>query len=296
MIHLRTLCLVALVLWAQTAFTCSPGTPAPRELREFSEAGIGGECYFTRVPQPDRVRDWESESWQDHAWTTEFFRSASDTEPRFVTEGWYRRDILCTHDEQGEPVIVRVLLESVYDLDDPNWLQIFVDQSRVASFSPMDIILSEENWHDDGCGPLYLKRELGYARHATTGRVMFQVMTLDDRIVGIDVLDGSLLPIEQVPEVLLSEAIRSSDVEAVQALIAAGADLNRGNSVDGTPLHLAARLGQLTTVRMLIEAGAKLDFRRLETIELCDKEGNCEQHSYFEWEIEDPDNPHNLGC
>jgi ankyrin repeat protein len=56
----------------------------------------------------------------------------------------------------------------------------------------------------------------------------------------------------------LHDAVNAGDVARVQALIAAGADVNALN-LTGTPLHLAAATGQLMIAEMLVNAGADLE-------------------------------------
>lgn len=55
----------------------------------------------------------------------------------------------------------------------------------------------------------------------------------------------------------LYEAIEANDLEAIQACVAAGEDLNQLGPGDRTPLIEAARLGHLELVALLIEAGAE---------------------------------------
>lgn len=57
----------------------------------------------------------------------------------------------------------------------------------------------------------------------------------------------------------LAQAIWASDTEAVKSLVQKGADLNP--LYDVTPLGLAARHGNLDIVKLLIKAGANLDFQ-----------------------------------
>jgi hypothetical protein len=60
----------------------------------------------------------------------------------------------------------------------------------------------------------------------------------------------------------LFEAAKRKDLEVVQALIAAGADVNHANAdTDGyTPLFVAARSGSTETVQALIAAGADVNY------------------------------------
>ena len=54
----------------------------------------------------------------------------------------------------------------------------------------------------------------------------------------------------------LSQAVDYQNVEAVRALIAAGADPNASDGHYSTPLHLAARNGNVDVAKVLLEAGA----------------------------------------
>jgi ankyrin repeat protein len=56
----------------------------------------------------------------------------------------------------------------------------------------------------------------------------------------------------------LHDAVNAGDVARVQALIAAGENVN-GRSLFGTPLHLAVATGQAWIAGMLIDAGARLE-------------------------------------
>jgi ankyrin repeat protein len=59
----------------------------------------------------------------------------------------------------------------------------------------------------------------------------------------------------------LISAIRSGDVSAVKALLAAGADVNARDTVGGRPLHYAVGFGQKAIVDLLLSKGADVDGR-----------------------------------
>jgi ankyrin repeat protein len=52
-----------------------------------------------------------------------------------------------------------------------------------------------------------------------------------------------------------------NDLEAVQILVAAGADVNAIGDMGETPLHVAVRSGNVAMVEVLLRAGARDDIR-----------------------------------
>ena len=62
-------------------------------------------------------------------------------------------------------------------------------------------------------------------------------------------------------KVLLMEAVKQNDVEAVRALIKAGADVKAKNAKERTPLMEAVKQNNVEIVRILIEAGANVNER-----------------------------------
>ena len=54
----------------------------------------------------------------------------------------------------------------------------------------------------------------------------------------------------------LCSAVQKADIEAVQALLKSGSDANGADSRGETALHLAAKLGGLAFVKILLDAGA----------------------------------------
>jgi ankyrin repeat protein len=59
----------------------------------------------------------------------------------------------------------------------------------------------------------------------------------------------------------LTDAVLHSDYEAMQQLVAAGADLNEFDDFRMTPLLWAIMRGDIIAVRMLLEAGADANVR-----------------------------------
>jgi len=79
---------------------------------------------------------------------------------------------------------------------------------------------------------------------------------------------GSLLPLLALIAALgtgapaaaseLSDAVRADDLDKVNALIAAGADVKKGGTF-GTPLHTAVARGNVDIVKALLDAGANIE-------------------------------------
>jgi hypothetical protein len=64
------------------------------------------------------------------------------------------------------------------------------------------------------------------------------------------------------PSVSLQEAARTGNLEAIQQHVKAASNLNEKDLVSGgSPLHTAAAFGQLEAVRALIQAGADVNVR-----------------------------------
>ena len=79
---------------------------------------------------------------------------------------------------------------------------------------------------------------------------------------------GSLLPLLALIAALwtgapaaaseLGDAVKADDLAKVNALIAAGADVNKGDTF-GTPLHTAVARGNLDIIKALLDAGANIE-------------------------------------
>jgi ankyrin repeat protein len=63
------------------------------------------------------------------------------------------------------------------------------------------------------------------------------------------------------PTTPLHQAVRQGDVQAVERLVAQGADVNATDEYKATPLHLAAEKGRTTVAEMLLDKGAGLGAR-----------------------------------
>ena len=62
----------------------------------------------------------------------------------------------------------------------------------------------------------------------------------------------------------LHTAARAGDLQAVEALLEKGADVNEYDQLGGTPLHDAAWNGQAAIVTLLLDRGAKINARHKE--------------------------------
>jgi ankyrin repeat protein len=69
------------------------------------------------------------------------------------------------------------------------------------------------------------------------------------------------MPAEPLPAIC--EAARQGDLAAVQALVAAGADVNQQGPANRTPLHEAASYGHHDVVKWLLSKGAKVNAKSL---------------------------------
>jgi len=73
--------------------------------------------------------------------------------------------------------------------------------------------------------------------------------------------DVNVIGSEHYNEVVLHNACRRGQIEIIDLLIKAGADLDVRNSLGQTPLMEAARYGELAAVQRLVAAGADLNLR-----------------------------------
>ncbi len=68
--------------------------------------------------------------------------------------------------------------------------------------------------------------------------------------------DGKNAPPMDYGQTIVAAAVDGGDVEALRALVAAGADAKKGNEYGMTPLHAAAHQGNVEAVKVLLAAGA----------------------------------------
>lgn len=74
---------------------------------------------------------------------------------------------------------------------------------------------------------------------------------------------GAKLQVDGQSELVLHEAASSGNIDVVQALIGAGADVNACNDLSEAALHIAAGKDHAEVVRLLVEAGADASLRRI---------------------------------
>jgi ankyrin repeat protein len=72
--------------------------------------------------------------------------------------------------------------------------------------------------------------------------------------LGIDILDPNQPG--AVDDTLMHIAARNGDLDSIEVLLNSGAKINSIGDLGNTPLHQAAMLGQVTTVRILVQKGA----------------------------------------
>jgi ankyrin repeat protein len=79
------------------------------------------------------------------------------------------------------------------------------------------------------------------------------------RLVGVVAVLGLLLGWTYSSDLPLIEATRSANVQAVSRLISEGVDVNQVTGDGMTALHLAAQLGHVSILELLLTAGAEID-------------------------------------
>jgi hypothetical protein len=285
----RYLVLLIVLGTLEPALACSI-IPPRREIQVEIVQGLGGDCYYKRIPQPEKTSSWR---WRE-SWRTEFYRNAESERPLFTRIDYYSSDIVCLEDKEGSKFIGYVVDKAQdgesYPLNSKSWLIFFVDGQAVASYTPIDLIMRSDNSYYDvscGSGHIYLDRIDGFIIDGQTNSYVYQVQTFDGHIIRFDLSTGERLSTEQSPEVLLMDAIRSNDVELVEQLLSQGADPNKGNIADGTPLYLATKLSSMEIVGLLLNVGAETDNRKIpqdpynvdpenNAVYLASKEGNLE--------------------
>ena len=242
--------------------------------------GIGGECYSKLIPPLKNYKD------HDHG-QTEFYLEEDDAEPIFTQKDRRLHDILCLKDVDGNGAIAyisqahRYMGEGMLEL---NWLQFHINGEIIKSYTLLDIIEREDNFYDGStCGPSFLKEGKGFILSTQDSSYVYQVVTLDGNVISFDPLTGERLSTVKPLHTLLMDGVRNNDLEQVRDVLQKGANPDKGNRLEGTPLHLAAELGHLEITKELLKAGAKLDFKHIEKYGCAS--GKCEE--YVSWETED---------
>jgi hypothetical protein len=260
----RCLVLLIFVGLLEPALACDISEPEPRELKVEIVQGLGGDCYYKRIPplkQPDDV--WK----QDDYWRTEFYASEDSKAPVYTRDYYFYNEIVCSSDANGIKHI-SVVGSSYYinDVNEEGWLNFLVDGEIIKSYAPIDIIKDEENSLAAGttCDPPDLidvsKRE-NFVLEEETNVFVYQVVTLDNHVAHFDLLTGNDIPIKQPLDALLTDALVIGDIETAKDLLARGADPNKGNIIDGLPIYIAAKSNNIEMVRTLLRAGAETDTR-----------------------------------
>jgi hypothetical protein len=254
-------CLVLLIVLGtlESALACDFTSSEPQEIKVEVIEGLGGDCYYKRIPQPEQTENWTNQE----LWRTEFFTNQDAEVPAFVINDNFRSKIICNEDKQGSEHMSYVVIDNTKDISDKSWLQVVVDSNVVASYAPIDIIQRPENYSRIyACGSskrIYLNLTYGtYIKDDTSNTYFYQVETLDKHLVNFDLVTGEKLIPEQPLGALFMDAIRIGSLAEVQSLIDQGANPNTGNMIDGTPLHLASKLGSIEIVNALIESGARV--------------------------------------
>lgn len=124
--------------------------PPKREIKVEIVQGLGGDCYYKRIPQTYIGQNWEYEE----SWRTEFYTSKNSNSPVFKKSYYFEDSIACLEDETGNKRISLVNSRSVDNVNSEGWLEFLVDDQTVKSYAPLDIIESEKNavFYDDTCG------------------------------------------------------------------------------------------------------------------------------------------------
>jgi ankyrin repeat protein len=262
----RCLILLIFVGLLKPAFACLPPMyePEPREIKIEIAQGLGGDCYYKRVPQPEHTKEWTREE----SWRTEFYSSAVSKSPVFTKDYYYEGPIVCVESQKGEKHVSQVNRNGASSVNDKDWLEFLIDDQVVHSYAPIDVIQSEKNTLQAGdtCNPqytIYENSDKNFILDEEINRYVYEVRTLDNHIVRFDFLTGAKIPVDQPLDALLTDAISHGDVETVGEILLRGADPNKGNIIDGTPLHLAAQLENLEIARILLESGAEADVKNI---------------------------------
>lgn len=303
MSRLNALILLILLANFQVAFSCSEGY---LEQVISTRQGVDGNCYYKRIPQPDNVRSWQWDSLTQDAWRTEFYLTNNSREPLFIEPGWFSENILCAVDDTGQAVIARV--EYTFRKDDfdqevfdptgrrSNWLRFYVNQEEVAAYTPLELIRRDANFYYPvgACDIEFIERRTSFLKDPDTGRYVIGLKMLDHFLMSFDVLTGAHIPVEQVPEVALREAVHAGDYAKVNNLLEKGVNPNSGSWTEGTPLNIAAANSHLPIAALLIKYGAKLEYSHQAMVWTCDSENICGQKEGISWAFVDPKTGHSV--
>lgn len=159
-------------------------------------------------------------------------------------------------------------------------LELAGDSSSLFSIIPQDVIwLIEENLHPELAKIIDQAKTvheiIEYLQNKSFSPVV--VGQLLKRKFGTDINKTSRTTILNVTA--LHDAVAIGHTQVVQALIMAGADINKVDIRDWTPLHLAIWKGHVECVNMLITAGAdihKVDRRGWMLLHLAVESGHLE--------------------
>jgi hypothetical protein len=244
------------------ALACIPAYPETRELKVEIVQGLGGDCYYKRIPPSKQPEDiWE----QDSYWQTEFYTSANVERPTFTKNYYFTETIICLQDLEGSKIISQVKENDYASIDSNSWREFLLNDKVIASYAPIDIIESETNtlsidWACLEPSTLYIGRS-AFAFDEKIDSYVYRIQTLDSHIFLFDLFTGDVIPSEQPIERLFMDAVMNNDMEMVTGLLARGVDPNQGNLIDGAPIHLAVKTNNLDLVRMLLNVGVEADVR-----------------------------------
>jgi hypothetical protein len=195
MMH-RLLTTFILASLLQSVWACLPPPYDENEERPEPQIevvlGVGGSCYYKRIPKKD-------ESLNQVFWSTEFYLSTDDETPTFVANTDFYSPIACVQDELGQSHISSVIIDYPWSIDDKSWLEFWLDNEVITSYAPIDIIKRPENVQHspDPCapGPLYLQSS-GFVKSQGTNQYIYQIQTFDNRFTKFNLLTGQQLPAE----------------------------------------------------------------------------------------------------
>lgn len=254
-------CLVVLIVAGllEPALACDIEVPPPRELKVETVQGLGGDCYYKRIPPLTRPDDvWE----QDKYWRTEFYVSKDSVKPAFTRNYYFQSEIACLENANGDKSITTVDFNFYPEnVSAEGWYRFFVNDQLVKSYSAIDVIQKEENsitYYVVCDPPVFTDVSLnqGFIFSEIENRYVYEVVNLDRHVVHFDLLTGELIPVVQSLDALLTDALVDNNANVVKDLLAQGVDPNQGNIIDGAPLYIAVKNNNAEMARMLLLAGA----------------------------------------